>query len=81
VINFGWVTVASILGVSVCLKKFEVNFSHESIWAIAILSVALVIFTINSILYGQLLYGGVFVYVNFTLYDKYKKLSESKNIF
>lgn len=73
-INFGWVTVASILGVSVCFKKFETPFTNESIWAIAILCVAFLIFTFNSIKYGGFLYGGVFVYVNFTLYDKYTKL-------
>lgn len=72
-INFGWVTVASILGVSVCFKKFEVPFTHESIWAIAILCVAFLIFAFNSYKYGGFLYGGVFVYVNFTLFEKYNR--------
>ena len=78
ILNFGWVTVACILGVAVCFKKFETNFSHESVWAICVFALALAVFTVNSVLYGQLLYGGVFSYVNFCLYAKYKKWSESK---
>ena len=77
-INFGWVTIASILGVAVCFKKFRTHFDHESTWAIIILCIALVIFTINSILYGQILYGGVFVYAMFCLNQYYRKHTSGK---
>ena len=72
-INFGWVTIASILGVAVCFKKFKTHFSNEEVWAIVILCVALVIFTVNSVLYGDFLYGGVFVYTMICLFAMYKK--------
>lgn len=71
VINGGWVTVASFLGLGVCFKKFEVSFSHESIWAIVGLIVLLCVYTANSWVYGGFLFGAVFVFVNFCLFDKY----------
>lgn len=75
-LNFGWVTVASILAFSVCFKKFQTPFANESIWAIAILCVALFIFVLNSVLYGGFIVGGVFVFVNVTLFSKYTELYE-----
>ena len=76
-INFGWVTTASILSVSICFKKFETPFSHESVWAICILCVAFVIYTVNSVLYGQPFYQAVFAYVNFALFDRFNKSYKS----
>lgn len=75
-LNFGWVTVASILSIAVCFKKFETEFKEEVIWAIAVLAAAYLIFTINSIIYGGFIVGGVFVFVNFMLFDKYNRQYE-----
>lgn len=72
-INLGWVTTASILSIAVCFKKFGTPFSQESVWAICVLCVAFVIYTVNSVLYGQPLYQGVFVFVNFCLFDRFSK--------
>ena len=76
-INFAWVTIASIVAVAVTFKKFEVNFNHESTWAIGVLCIAFCIFSYSSWLYGELLYGGVFVcyikhiYIFRTFFDTY----------
>lgn len=76
-LNFGWVTLASILGVAVCLRKFQTKFEREDIWAISLLCIAFVITTVNSVLYGQFLYQGVFAYTNFCLFDRFNKLYRS----
>lgn len=82
VINAGWVTVASFLGVGVCFKKFEVHFNHESIWAIVGVVVLFCVFTANSWRYGGFLLGSVFVFVNFTLFYKYNtEEAKGKNYF
>ena len=71
VINAGWVTVASFVGLGVCFKKFEIVFQNESFWAIIGLIVLLGVFSLNSFIYGGFLLGGVFVFVNYALFDKY----------
>lgn len=80
-INFGWSTIACVLGVSVCFKKFETHFDNEAAWAISVLAIIFCVFTANSWIYGQLLYGGVFVFASFSLYDKYNRLCKQGSFF
>ena len=80
-INLGWATIASILGVAVCFKKFGTHFDNESVWAIAMLCVAFCIYAFNSWKYGQFLFGGVYCFTMFTLFDKYNKLYNKSKIY
>ena len=71
-INFGWVTVASILSIAVTFKKFRTDFpGRESSWAIAMLVIAACIFIANSFTQFELFFSAVYVYVLFTLWDRF----------
>ena len=74
-LNLAWVILASFLSIGVVLKRFNVKIENESIWAISGLSILLLLFAFNSWKYGEFLFGAVYVYFCFALFDKYFKLS------
>lgn len=83
-INFGWVTTASILGIAVTFKKFNTSFyGRESSWAIAIITIATLIYTAIAFTRKEAITPAVFVYVNFTLWGYYNNFikNESKSHF
>ena len=80
VINLAWIILASFLSIGVLFKKFEVVFKNESIWAISGLVLLFCLFGLNSWKYGDLFFGGVYVYFCFALHDKYNKLAEESKL-
>jgi uncharacterized membrane protein YdbT with pleckstrin-like domain len=71
-INYGWITIASILSVTTSLKYFEVElYGYEVLWAVGIIVVAYAIFYLSAIIYGHFFYGIVFAFYNFCLFLKY----------
>lgn len=80
VINLAWVILATFLSIGVLFKKFEVTFKNESIWAISGLIVLFFLFALNSWKFGDLFFGGVFVYFGLALHDKYNKLANQGKI-
>jgi hypothetical protein len=71
-INFGWVTCASILSVTTTMIYFEMDLIGDNVlWAISVIVVAYAIFYLAAIIYGHFFYGLVFVYFNFALFLRY----------
>ena len=82
-LNFGWVTIATILSITTTLIKFEVDLPGDDvIWSVLILMIAYGLFYLSSILYHNFIYEMVFVAFNFTLFLKYMFLIvENGNIY
>lgn len=71
-LNFGWVTIASTLSVSVALLKFEMEFPGDDVlWAVASLAIVYSLFFLSALIYNTFLYGMVFVYYSFCLFLRY----------
>ena len=74
-INFGWVTCASILSVTTTLIFFEIDLPGDDVlWGICVIVVAYAIFYLAAIIYGHFFYGVVFVYFTFALFLRYISL-------
>ena len=78
VLNLGWIILASILSIGVALKSFNIKVNNEYIWAISGLGAIYLVYAINSYLYGDFLFGGVYAYFCFALFDKYNNLAGNK---
>ena len=71
-INAGWVTLASLMSVSVALKRFRISFpGKESLWGVLTLTMAAGIYIANSVLGYHFAFTLVFVYACFSLFLKY----------
>lgn len=67
----GWLCAATILGMSIFLKRLEISFlnDHEAEWTVAILWVALTIYAANTYVRSDFLYGSVLIWAGLAIRD------------